>query len=700
MALQQSSKQETTYTLPAWQEQQTRGLQTGAFNQVIDPATGMPRQMNQYDKPLSAGINPYFQQSVDTAANMSRPDYQTVNAQMGNAAAGSESQYVDPRSIGIGQAYDYSQYDPAQFNFGDVKFNDTLAGYNPNLQNYDVNAAQFQGADFNARDYNFMQNMERVNAQQINAPDRSSIRDVNAPGGLQSFLIGGANQVVAPELQQYLMQQPGMISADKLGPVSQWTDQGVQQSYMNPYQQAVTDIAQRKAKETYQEQLAAEGSRAAAAGAFGGSRQGIIESGLNRDYALQAGDIQAQGLNAAYQNAQQQFMADRASKMQGGQFDIGTQADIAKANQQAQMQAGLANQQSLLGTQNLGASLGMQASLANQSAARDIALANQQAQLGTQQLGTQTGMQGQLANQQADIGYMGQMTDIQRANQQAALQAALANQSQGMQGQIAGAQLGSQERQFGANLSQEAAMQNAQLQQQANLANQQGKLSTQALGANLGMDALKTRYQGGLQAGLANQQAGIQGLQMGEQSRQYGFGQQQQAGQFQANLGLQGQIAQQQARQAATNSNLQGFGQSADIWRGIGQNDTQAFQNQLNQNQQLGTLGMAQQGYDQAANDRDYQMWQLQQAYPMASMQQLAGILNSGPQLGTTTTTGYTQKPSMWGQIGGALMSGAGILSGVMTGGASTGIGAGLGSIFGGGKGPGSGAPGKGSFDW
>lgn len=693
--LQATSKQETTHTLPAWQEGQARGLQTGAWNQVMDPATGMPRQMAQYEGNLNAPINKYFQQGADNAANAKLPDYSTVNSQMINSAAGAESQYVDPNNINIGQSYSNSTYDPGKFNFGDVSFQDTLAGYNPNLQTFSADRAQIGGDDYTSRDYSF--NPDKVAAERIAALNRGDVRDVNAPGGLNSFLIGGANQVIAPELKEFLMNQPGMISADKLGPVGQWTDEGVQQSYMNPYQQAVTDIAQRKAKEVYDQQMASEGSRAAAAGALGGSRQGIVEGNLRKDYSLQAGDIQAQGLNAAYQNAQQQFMADRAAKMQGGQFDIGTQADIAKANQQAQMQVGQANLQSQLNTQNLGATGGLQAALANQQAAIEVAKANQAAQLGTQQLGTGYGMQSQLANQQADIGY-GQMSlEQQKANQAAGLQAALANQSTGLQADIRGQEMGQQDRQFAQSQQQAKGIAQAGYDTQANLADLQSKMGTQELGAKLSQDALKTRYQGGLQAGLANQSTRVQEGQMGEQSRQYGFGQNQQAQQFGADLGLRGQVAQQDARSQQQRNNLAGYQTSADIYNRVGQNDTQNFQNQYNQNQQLLQAGQVQQGFDQAAEDRNFQLWQLQQAYPMANMAQLSSILAQGPEMGTTTTTGYTQKPSIWGQIGGALMSGAGILSGVMSGGAT----GGLGSIFGAAKKaiPGSGAGGYGGFD-
>jgi hypothetical protein len=71
------------------------------------------------------------------------------------------------------------------------------------------------------------------------------------------------------------------------------------------------------------------GAQAAQQGAFGGSRQAIMEAEAARNLATQKGDIQAQGSQAAYQQAQQQFNAEQAARLQAQQ-----------ANQQAGLTVG------------------------------------------------------------------------------------------------------------------------------------------------------------------------------------------------------------------------------------------------------------------------------------------------------------------------------------------------------------------------
>lgn len=98
------------------------------------------------------------------------------------------------------------------------------------------------------------------------------------------------------------------------------------QQYMNPYQQGVTDIAKREA--TRDDMIAQTGrdSAMAKAGAFGGSRHGVIEAEADRNLGQRLNDIQTQGLNTSWQQAQQQFNADTTRQQQDRQF--GSQAAI------------------------------------------------------------------------------------------------------------------------------------------------------------------------------------------------------------------------------------------------------------------------------------------------------------------------------------------------------------------------------------
>jgi len=103
-----------------------------------------------------------------------------------------------------------------------------------------------------------------------------------------------------------------------------FTQPGTTDKYMNPYMQGVVDIGKREA--TRQDDIARTQRNAAAvgAGAFGGSRQAIVEAEANRNLQQRLGDIQQQGSDAAFKAAQAQFNQEQ-----------GLGLDSQKANQSA-----------------------------------------------------------------------------------------------------------------------------------------------------------------------------------------------------------------------------------------------------------------------------------------------------------------------------------------------------------------------------
>jgi hypothetical protein len=92
------------------------------------------------------------------------------------------------------------------------------------------------------------------------------------------------------------------------------------QQYMSPYMQSVVDIQQREAQRQADIQGTQLAGQATKSGAFGGGRQAIMEAEAARNLATQKGDIQAQGLQSSYQQAQAQFNADQARRMQAQQL--------------------------------------------------------------------------------------------------------------------------------------------------------------------------------------------------------------------------------------------------------------------------------------------------------------------------------------------------------------------------------------------
>ena len=89
------------------------------------------------------------------------------------------------------------------------------------------------------------------------------------------------------------------------------------QQYMNPYQQAVVDVAKREAVRSAQPTFRSIGDRAEASGAFGGSRQAIAEAEANRNLQQQLGDIQTTGRQQAYGQGRAAFEAQKAREAAG-----------------------------------------------------------------------------------------------------------------------------------------------------------------------------------------------------------------------------------------------------------------------------------------------------------------------------------------------------------------------------------------------
>lgn len=73
--------------------------------------------------------------------------------------------------------------------------------------------------------------------------------------------------------------------------------------YMSPYTSAVTDIEAREARRQADISRQAEQARLVGAGAYGGSRQAIMEAERQRNLGTQIGDITSKGLQGAYDRA-------------------------------------------------------------------------------------------------------------------------------------------------------------------------------------------------------------------------------------------------------------------------------------------------------------------------------------------------------------------------------------------------------------
>ena len=170
------------------------------------------------------------------------------------------------------------------------------------------------------------------------------------------------------------------------------------QQYMSPYMQNVVDIQQRRAIDAARQAQLGGNLAAARQGTYGGSRQALLQAQRESRLRTQLGDIQAQGLQTAYQQAAQQFGADRAAQMEAERLN---QAGALQAGQTrlgaAQGLGGLAQTFGGLGTQQLAGELDvlktqgafgdLQRSIAQQQMDAQRQALQDQAQYGMTQVG-------------------------------------------------------------------------------------------------------------------------------------------------------------------------------------------------------------------------------------------------------------------------------------------------------------------------
>jgi hypothetical protein len=228
-----------------------------------------------------------------------------------------------------------------------------------------------------------------------------------AAGYMQGLAGLQAMGVEAPDLTQFQM-----------GPARQFTGQEAQQ-YMSPYMQNVVDIQQRQAVDAARRAQLGQNLSAARQGTYGGARQTLLQGEREAGLRTQMGDIQARGLQSAYEQAQQQFERDRA----------------------AQMGVGQQNLQAALGVQQLGAGQSLEAQRANQMAGLQAGQQRLGAAQGLGALGQTLGGLGtqQLAGQLDILKTQGAFGDLQRGIEQQQLDAqrqALMDQAQYGQTQV------------------------------------------------------------------------------------------------------------------------------------------------------------------------------------------------------------------------------------------------------------------------
>lgn len=181
-----------------------------------------------------------------------------------------------------------------------------------------------------------MAGMGKFNGQVPSAYDPSQMQQTTAQTGSpqQSGIVGLQTPQVMPQ------------------------QQNIAQQYMNPYLQAALNPQLEEARRQSQITAQQNAAKMTGAGAFGGSRQAILDAENQRNLGTNLSKITGEGYNTAYDKAMAQFNADQQRKMQEGQFGATYGLDALRTGiQGAQTQGQLGTQQSQADIANLQAKL-------------------------------------------------------------------------------------------------------------------------------------------------------------------------------------------------------------------------------------------------------------------------------------------------------------------------------------------------------
>jgi|13_taG_2_1085334.scaffolds.fasta_scaffold00105_9 hypothetical protein len=146
----------------------------------------------------------------------------------------------------------------------------------------------------------------------------------------------GAGQYNPMAFNQYRFSQPDMFTGNSIS------------QYMSPYMQNAVDVQKQQARTDFDRSQAGRDAQAVSAGAFGGSRRGIVDALAQEGLQKQLGDIQATGQQQAFQQASQQFEADRAARMND---EARRSAELARVQQGFEQSRQFGAGQSLAGEQ-------------------------------------------------------------------------------------------------------------------------------------------------------------------------------------------------------------------------------------------------------------------------------------------------------------------------------------------------------------
>jgi hypothetical protein len=397
------------------------------------------------------------------------------------------------------------------------------------------------------------------------------------------------------------------------------------EAYMSPYQQLVVDREKEEARRQSRIMEQQLGLQAAGAGSLGGYREAIMQAERQRNLEDQLGDIQAAGSQQAFEQAQRAFEADRAARLQAGQFGLQT----GQARQQA-LQEAERFRQAAFGTTE-------QARQAQQQMAISSFEAGERAR-------QQAAQMGMTAQQQADAARQAQEQFEQQAFQQTEA-GRRTQQELDVQAFQAGESAKQQAAQMGLSAQQQEDAARQAMEQFRQQSFQQNEALRQAQ-ASLGLD----RFQAGIGALQSAEQLRLQQFQANEAARQA----QEQAALARARTGAE-------LAQSAYGQLLSGDQQRLAAAGMMGDFVAQRQAQEMERLRAMQTAGQIERELLQRGLDLGYTDFLRQQAYPKEQLAFYSSMMQGLPIAPGQISQSYGITPSTTQQLLGAGIAGVGL---------------------------------------
>jgi len=272
----------------------------GGQESVIDPNSPVG-QISGSSQGLSEFAGPYVGEMLGKARALADKPYEAYTGPLTAGASGLQDMAfagyagLDPSATTGIASFGGDMTAGGTFGFGSAAGQGYQAGYMPGSF---TGAAPMMG--------------DSSRPLYTSGPVRLEAREMSGkrPGGQEMF--GQTQPLHPPQLPQVAMQQPPQ------SPVGQ---------YMNPYLQAALEPQLREARRQADISRVADAGRLTRAGAFGGSRQAIMEAEGGRNLGTQLADITGRGYSEAFTQARDQFNKEQemqrlAEDARRGQFNV------------------------------------------------------------------------------------------------------------------------------------------------------------------------------------------------------------------------------------------------------------------------------------------------------------------------------------------------------------------------------------------